>query len=329
MLRVLMWILGSLAALALALFIAFKVSPWPGALAIRTVFDIGGARLAAALQKHVPPGISAALDVVYDPADEDARLDIFVPADAGAALPVIFWTHGGGFVAGDKKDVTPYLKILADAGYVAVGINYTVAPGAQYPAPLRQMDRAMVWVQANIAAYGGDPARIVMAGDSAGAQLTAQYAALATDPAYAGAVGITPSLGPDRLRAVLLFCGIYDAMKFENAKGLLAIFLDVVMRSYFGSGDRTNPKILEFSIGQHVGAAFPPAFITVGNADPLEPQSRDLAAKLMAEGVAVETLFYDAAHEPKLPHEYQYDPDGADGREALKRVLAFLTARTQ
>lgn len=330
MLRVLKWVLGSLAVLAVAGFIAFKVSPWPGAMVIRFVFQQGGASLVAGMESHVPLGVRASTDIVYA-AGDDSVLDIYAPEGtaAGADLPVIFWTHGGGFVAGDKADVAPYLKILAARGYVAVGINYTRAPEARYPAPLRQMDAAMAWTLANIASHGGDPANIVMAGDSAGAQLTAQYAAMATDTAYAQAVGFTPTLSSPALRAVLLYCGVYDAAAMATADGLVGLFVDAVLRSYFGSADPANPQLAQFSVAQHVTAAFPPAFITAGNGDALEPQTRTLAARLQALGVSLDTLFYEADHEPELPHEYQFVLDGADGKAALTRTLAFLAANTQ
>ncbi len=330
MLRILKWTLGTLAVLAVAGFVAFKVSAWPGAMVIRFVFQQGGASLVAGMEPHVPPGVRASTDIVYA-AGEDSVLDIYVPEGtaADARLPVIFWTHGGGFVAGDKADVAPYLKILAAKGYVAVGINYTRAPEASYPAPLRQMDLAMAWTLANIAAHGGDPANIVMAGDSAGAQLTAQYAAMTTDAAYAQAVGFAPVLPPQTLKAVLLYCGVYDAAAMATADGLVGLFVDAVLRSYFGSADPANPQLAQFSVAQHVTAAFPPAFITAGNGDALEPQSRALASRLETLGVTLDTLFYEAGHEPELPHEYQFLLDGADGRAALERTLAFLAAHAQ
>jgi acetyl esterase/lipase len=79
----------------------------------------------------------------------------------------------------------------------------------------------------------------------------------------------------------------------------------------------------------HVTPAFPPVFIGGGNADPLtEAHSRPFAARLRELGVAVSTLFYDADHRPPLGHEYQFDLDLAEGREALASTLDFLRAHT-
>ncbi len=74
----------------------------------------------------------------------------------------------------------------------------------------------------------------------------------------------------------------------------------------------------------HVTAAFPPAFISVGNADPLAPHSEELARALVAKGVSVETLFFHPDHQPPLGHEYQFDLDGEAGQRALERAVDFL-----
>lgn len=324
------WIAGGLLVLAVAIVIAFRASHWPGALVTRFLFNRGGLWLARRLKRHVPAGVSSVLDIAYDAADPVARLDVHTPAGAagGARLPVLVWIHGGGFVSGDKSHVAPFLKIFAAEGVVAVGINYALAPEVRYPAPLAHIDAALAWVQANIAAHGGDPARIVLAGDSAGAQLTAQYAAAATDAAYAARLGLKPSLEAEALRCVLLYCGFFDVVSLMRQRGFGGAFVRTLMRAYLGTVDPADPRLAAYAPVTQASAAFPPAFITVGNGDPLDPQSRALAARLTALGVSVETLFYPLEHRPRLPHEYQYDFEGVDGPKAFQRALAFLKAHT-
>lgn len=70
---------------------------------------------------------------------------------------------------------------------------------------------------------------------------------------------------------------------------------------------------------------FPPSFITVGNGDPLAPQSVVMAQALQDRGVKVDTLFFPPETEPKLPHEYQFDLDRPEGRQALERLTGFLS----
>jgi acetyl esterase/lipase len=75
---------------------------------------------------------------------------------------------------------------------------------------------------------------------------------------------------------------------------------------------------------RHVTSAFPPTFISVGNGDPLAPQSMAMADALRSVRVPVDTLFFSPDHQPALPHEYQFDLTRPEGRLALERVVAFL-----
>jgi arylformamidase len=106
-------------------------------------------------------------------------LDVHTPgAEAGA--PVLVFVHGGGFTGGDKHvPGTPmYDHIGAWAvrnGWVGVTITYRLAPEHTWPAGAQDVAAAVAWVRGNIAAYGGDPARIVVAGHSAGCVHVASY----------------------------------------------------------------------------------------------------------------------------------------------------------
>jgi acetyl esterase/lipase len=122
----------------------------------------------------------------------DALLDIVHPPGDDQALPVVVWIHGGGWVGGSKDELRGYLKLIAIRGYVVVAPRYSLAPEHRYPTPLRQVMEVLAHVQANAEPYGADPSRIVIAGDSAGAQLTAQTSG-STTPATA--IGSAPASG--------------------------------------------------------------------------------------------------------------------------------------
>ena len=139
--------------------------------------DQGGAAASSALELHVPTGTSMKFDERYDQADRDALLDVYNPsaiATGGKALTTIVWIHGGGFLAGTKDHVGSYAKILAAKGYTVVAVDYSLAPGALYPEPLRQVNKALAFLVDNAQRLRIDPSRIVLAGDSAGAQIAAQ-----------------------------------------------------------------------------------------------------------------------------------------------------------
>lgn len=325
---------GALAtALLLALLAgAFIVSPWPGALAIRYIFDRGAQQASDALRKHVPPGIVQHLGEVYDPADPDARFDVYLPpppADGAARepLPVVVWVHGGGWVSGSRSDIGNYARVLAGRGLAVVAVDYSIAPGAHYPTPVRQVNTALRHLSMQAARWHIDPDRIVLAGDSAGAHIAAQVANTIALPAYAVEVGVVPGLASRQLRGVVLFCGPYDLRK-GRLHGPFGLFLRSVLWSYSGKRDFPNDRAFAAaSVIDHLTPDFPPAFISAGNADPLLPQSHDLAVRLSTLRVRVETLFFPDDHVPALGHEYQFDLDQAAGRRALDEVVSFVRAR--
>jgi acetyl esterase/lipase len=123
-------------------------------------------------------------DVPYaDPADEKQVLDIFSPKGA-KDLPVVFWIHGGGWQAGDKKDVQVKPEVFNGKGFVFVSVNYRLLPAVEMGTIIRDVAKALGWVHTHIAEYGGDPKRLLVMGHSAGAQLAAL---VCTDDRYAKA----------------------------------------------------------------------------------------------------------------------------------------------
>jgi acetyl esterase len=307
----------------------YHSSPWPSALVIRVIFEAGGRAANAALAKHVPPNVTPRLNERYDPADPDAVLDVYVPAGiAGTSrsLPTIVWVHGGGFVSGSKEHIANYLKILAGKGYTVVGVDYSLAPRKIYPTPLRQVNAALAHLVKHAQALHVDASRIVLAGDSAGAHISAQIANIITSPEYANAVGIVPGLGPSQLAATLLYCGPYDVGVFK-VDGALGWFMTTVLWAYSGSRDHTTNKAFALaSVLHYVTPKFPPTFISVGNGDPLRPHSVAMADGLAREGVRVDRLFFAPEHTPTLPHEYQFNLDSDAGKLALARSLEFLSS---
>jgi len=325
-------VLIGLVLLVLVIFIWFRLSPWPGAMVIRYVFEKDGAKTTQALEKHAPTGIEVISDQRYQSNDNDALLDVYTPETAvagNAKLPVVIWTHGGAWLSGDKSNSSAYYKLLARAGYTVVAPDYSLAPNHSYPTPVHQLNAVYAYIQQNADRFHADTSKIVLAGDSAGSQLSAQMAALATNPDYAREVGITPNLKPEQLKGVILTCGIYKMEGLVHPDPTLPKIVgwgdDVSVWAYSGTNDFSEPVIRQMSPYYHATGDFPPAFITGGNADPLtDAQSKPLADKLEQSGVSVTRLFYEPTHAPALPHEYQFNLDNVDGQKALGEIIGFL-----
>jgi acetyl esterase/lipase len=306
------------------------VTPRPMALLLRREFAKDAARYGAALLERAPKDVVVSRDERYG-TGADERYDLYRPpsfAD-GAALPTVVWVHGGAFIGGAKEDVAGYVRMLAGAGFAAVAPRYSLAPGATYPTPVRQVTAALGALQRDAARLHLDPHRIVLAGDSAGAQISAQVAAVVTNPAYADLMGIRPTIPPEALRGVVLCCGVFDPAGLGRHPDFRE-FMQAVGWSYSGTRHfRTDERFTStITVGDHLTSSFPPAFLTVGNADPLDAQSRALAATLADAGVEVDTLFYPPDHEPPLAHEYQWELHLDDARVAFDRIVDFLRRHT-
>ena len=317
--------------------VAFRVSPAPGDWIIRAVFNQGSAKTLAALEKHqAPVDITSITNLSYRENDRDALLDVHYPTSSkeGTALPTIIWTHGGAWISGDKTNNTPYYKLLAAEGFTVIGLNYSLAPEHRYPTPIHQLNDAYAYIQANAARLHVDTNKFILAGDSAGAQLSSQMGAIITNPKYAATVGVTPSLKSSQLKGLVLNCGIYMMDGLTQPDPTLPKIIgwgdDISVWAYSGTKDFTDPIIKEMSAYYHVTKDYPAVYISGGNGDPLtNTQSKPFAELLQSLGVSVTTLFFSDDHQPSLPHEYQFNLDNNDGTAAFKKTIEFATKETQ
>jgi acetyl esterase len=328
--RALGWFLLTIVLLFSAAVLATRLSPWPDVWLLRhvsLVFGDQGAKAAAALARHVPPGVVSQLDVSYDRDDADGRMDVFFPAHAQSAQATVVWVHGGAFVAGTKADIRPYLAILAAHGYTVVGIEYSKAPERVYPTPVLQLGKALAYLQSHAAAFHVDPDRFVLAGDSAGAQIAAQTALVISNPIYASAAQLPAPLRPEQLRGVILFSGPYD-LSLAPRDGRFANLTNKLLWSYFGRRDfEQSSGYRFFSVVDFVTASFPPSLISAGSTDPLLDHSKRLVQALQRAGSPTDALFFEQAGTP-VPHEYQFDLEASAGQQALGLVLKHLSQWT-
>ncbi len=175
--------------------------------------------LFAPLQQHEPyAGVKVERSQAYGP---DARhlLDVFTPVVAGPPRPVLVFVHGGAFTRGDRRTGTsPYydnIMLWAVAnGMVGVNMTYRLAPQHAWPAAQEDIARALAWVRTQVAARGGDPARIVLMGHSAGAAHVAQYVAHSR-------FHVAPGGG---IAGAVMLSGIFDTTTAETNPPLQAYF---------------------------------------------------------------------------------------------------------
>lgn len=322
------WTLGAVAVLIIGAIVWFDVSPWPGAMIVRQVFTSNAAKISEIMAPYAPDNVTSTYDVDYKPNAPSAQFDVFWPDGTTAPLPTIVWTHGGAWISGSKSNNTAYYQLLASHGYTVVGLNYGYGPESKYPEAVHEINDALNFLMTHANDYNIDTQNVFLAGDSAGAQLTSQIAAITTNSAYAAEMGMVPALGPNQIRGLILNCGVYDLATFLGGKGLLGWGDGITIWAYTGTKlGPDNEAMKQMSTINVVTDAFPPTYITGGNADPLtEGNSKPFAAKLEGLGVDVTTLFYPADYTPALPHEYQFRLNLDAAQTSLTKSLAFVNS---
>jgi acetyl esterase/lipase len=120
-------------------------------------------------------------DIEYaHPGNESLKLNLARPKDSSSPVPAIVCIHGGGFRAGDRKGWDGRCRMLAERGYIAVTVEYRLAPKHQFPDAVEDCKAAVRWLRLNAAKYHVDPDRIGVTGDSAGGHL-AQFLGVTGD----------------------------------------------------------------------------------------------------------------------------------------------------
>ena len=314
-----------LVTLLAAILVLTVITPYPVAYVARFAFRNGMA---------VPPDnyadvvskVDVTKDVTYPSDFGDNTADIYVPNDKDGRFPVVLWIHGGAFVGGDKTDAEIYATMLAARGFAVVCINYDRAPEAKYPTPIIQTNEAYQWLNEIADIYSFDMSRFILAGDSAGAHIAAQYALIQTNPAYADEMQMVQVVPPDTLKAILLYCGPFDVAKMEDTgSSILDFVLGQTAWAYFGTRDWSEKFAYQATISNYINEKFPPAFITDGNSMSFEDHGRELAATLEMNGVPVETYFINA--EIEAAHEYQFVMNTPTGMESFAKAVEFIERR--
>ena len=172
--------------------------------------------------------------------------------------------------------------------------------------------------------------RLIIGGDSAGAQIASQFTALQTNAELARSMQLGAVVPQEDLLAVLLYCGPYDLRGFYDAGSWFGrFFVRQIGWAYFGIRDwRDIPQAVQAFTVAHVTTDYPAAFITDGNAGSFEPDARKLEAKLKEKGVYIDSLYYPTAY-GKIGHEYQFDFSIPESMECYNRTLAFLDKITK
>lgn len=224
-------------------------------------------------------------DRVIDGPGGDLPIRIYRPAAAETGpLPVVVFFHGGGFVAGDLDTHDGSARMhAADAGAVVVSVDYRLAPEHPFPAAVEDAMAATEWVAAHAAELGVDPARLAVAGDSAGGNLAAVVCQLARDaggPAIAFQLLWYPATTYDG--------SLPSFTENANAPIIDSEAIAALTLAYAGHVDLTDPPAALAPARAANLAGLPPAYIAVAGHDPLRDDGIRYGELLAAAGVPVQ-----------------------------------------
>jgi acetyl esterase len=237
-------------------------------------------------------------------------------------LPVVVFYHGGGWSIGDLDTHDPVARAHAvGAEAIVVSVDYRLAPEHPFPQGIDDSWAALRWVSEHAAELGGDPARIAVAGDSAGGNISAVMTQLARDNG-----------GPPLVFQLLWYPSTTGDMTLpsmiENADGPI-LDRDVVgafLQWYLPPEiDISRPTELPTTLSpaNHADlSGLPPAFIGTAEYDPIRDDGARYAELLSAAGVPVERY-----HAPTLVHGFvSFALVVPAAAEATNRGIAALKA---
>lgn len=233
------------------------------------------------LKPFAPLGVETE-DLAIATAAGPLPVRLYRPAGVAGPLPVVVWLHGGGWVLGNIETHDNVCRFLAVEGpLLVVSVDYRLAPEAKAPAQLEDTLAALDWAAANATAHGGDPARIVVGGDSAGGNLAAlaALAARTRGPKLAGQLLVYP---------VTDYPADAHASYAENADfGLTREGMEWFWAHWLADGAGPDETTAPLRAGDLSG--LPPAYVVTSSHDVLRDEGQAYAGRL-AEAGALDAL---------------------------------------
>jgi len=295
----------------------------------------------SAYQRHARRHCRVISNVAYRPGGSPAHLlDIYQPRDISMPRPVILYIHGGGFTMCSKDTHQGIGLAYAHNGHLVFSINYRLSPKYRYPAALEDAAHALLWVKNHAAVYGGDPEKIIVAGESAGGNLTLALAAATCFPIddpvtdLLRAAGVVPY-------AVMVLCGMLQVsypghlktasppINRASRKISLSIAEDV-SRAYLGPGYKTiDPgrmladPLLILESETLPDRPFPVTYAMAGAHDILASHTRRLENALNRRNIRNVTQYF-----PRQGHAFHLLGLSPQARIFWKDNLAFLERET-
>lgn len=224
-------------------------------------------------------------------ADGSFRVRVLTPRQASEALPVVLYFHGGGFFAGGLDETDELArKIAKRSDAIVVNVDYRLSSEVKFPVAVNDAYAALLWVAEHAERLGVDSDRIVLAGDSAGGNLTIVTCLQARErggPRIAFQVPIYPSLDMRRRTD-------YESRARLGGGGLILDNGDIDwMLDHYLSSDEEAQDWRASPILARDFSRLPPALVITADHDPLVDEGKLYADRLAEAGVEVEYASFE------------------------------------
>jgi len=270
-----------------------------------------------AFTRAIPPSTSIRMASVKDIAvpgpSGDVPLKVYTPLRLREGAPDMLYMHGGGFVIGCPELVDRFCRSLAKASSCRVySVDYRLAPENPYPIAVNECYAVLGWLRGQAGPVTASGARkVVVAGDSAGANLAAVLALMCRDrgdPAPQGQILVCPPVGSLPAKAD----GSGSSRDIKARSILSPRSLEFFGRAYLGDPAKSRDDPYVNPIRAASLAGLPPALIFTCGRDPLREEGRAYARRLAESGVSVTAKDF-----PDKDHDYQ-------GPETVALAAAFM-----
>ena len=301
-------------ALIIAILWFVCMTPWPFVLLLRHKKEEPREK-GRSDQKQIEEHLTIKKGLPYPSSYPSATYDVYYDPKTPAKR-ILVWVHGGAFIAGDSRGTKNFGPMMAKQGTIFYAINYALAPAHHFPDQILQIDEFLKALPQLLSKEGLPmPSHLYLGGDSAGANMVAEYTCMKYDALLCE---------KSHVQLQLLYCGPYDfAEDLTNPK--LKDF--VKMFHYLGwaylgkkSWAKHEEKYLASPYHQ-VNQKFPATYLCDGRKYSFLWQGKKLAEKLSDMQVYVKSDFYE-----DMPHEFQFDyvKYPKEAMEVFENSCAFM-----
>ena len=288
-------------------------------LKITTIFTTLASMLVYNFRKHFK-GIKTKYNISYSKGKGIwfKKLDVHYSKNfkEEEVKPCIIYFHGGGWATFSKCVYTTLTRRFAKMGYVVFNVNYVLAPKYKMEQVINSCFEAVKFVQSNATNFGGDPSKIVLAGDSAGAHISSLLTG------WIKSKKVQDEELENSIKALVLLYGVYDLTTMQTTGfPRIKTYTKAVLKNKGISKEEND----EYSPINYVGNNnYPPCFIASGEIDKLhKSQSEEFNNWLKEKNIKTKTLFYDK-NEPRAFHAYMVFDDLITNEQTRNEISKFL-----